>query len=247
MNKQLVAYITSAFPSKEFTVDLAIALSQNGVDTLELGIPFSDPVADGPLIEAANQRSLENGFRFKDVLDLSQKISEDVDLLWMGYFNSFYQQNLEKLLPLSKKIGVNGYIIPDLPYEETLRYKDLFEENELVNISFVAPTDGRERIEKITKDAQKFIYMVAYTGITGSGKDEDLRPFIENIKKCTDTPVFVGFGVDAKTAKQKAAHSDGVIVGSAFVKILLAENLTHTRKIEKCCSLARTIKDEINS
>lgn len=247
LSKQLVAYITSAFPDKEFTIDLARALAQNGVDTLELGIPFSDPVADGPLIEAANQRSLENGFKFKDAMEISKEIAGDIDLLWMGYFNSFYQQNLEKLLPLSKEIGLNGYIIPDLPYEETLQYKKLFEQNDLVNISFVAPTDSKERIETITKDAKKFIYMVAYTGITGSGKDENLKPFIDNIKSCTDTPVYVGFGVNAKTAKQKAAHSDGVIVGSAFIDILLKDDLSNTQKIERCCELAKVIKEEINS
>ena len=247
MSKQLVAYITSAFPNKEFTIDLARALSQNEVDTLELGIPFSDPVADGPLIEAANQRSLANGFKFKDAVEISKAIANDIDLLWMGYFNSFYQQNLEQLLPLSREIGINGYIIPDLPYEETLQYKKLFETNDLVNISFVAPTDSEERIAEITKDAKKFIYMVAYTGITGSGKDENLQPFIENIKKYTDTPVYVGFGVNAKTAKQKAAHSDGVIVGSAFIDILLKDDLSHTQKIERCCELSRTIKEEINS
>ncbi len=247
LSKQLVAYITSAFPNKEFTIDLARALSQNGVDTLELGIPFSDPVADGPLIEAANQRSLANGFKFKDAIEISKAIANDIDLLWMGYFNSFYQQNLEQLLPLSREIGINGYIIPDLSHEEALQYKELFENNNLVNISFVAPTDSEERIAEITKDAKKFIYMVAYTGITGSGKNENLRPFIENIKKYTDTPVYVGFGVNAKTAKQKSAHSDGVIVGSAFIDILLKEDLSDTQKIERCCELARTIKEEINS
>ncbi|SFV56136.1 Tryptophan synthase alpha chain [hydrothermal vent metagenome] len=247
MSKQLVAYITSAFPNKEFTTQLALALSESGVDTLEIGVPFSDPVADGPLIEAANQRSLANGFRFSDLLDISKEITSKVDLLWMGYFNSFYQQDLNKLLPLSKEIGINGYIIPDLPYEETLRYQKLFDENNLVNISFVAPTDSKERIATITKDAKKFIYMVAYTGITGSGKDEDLQPVIEDIRASTPTPIYVGFGVNAKTAKQKAKHSDGVIVGSAFIDILLKEDLSYTQKIEQCCKLAKVIKEEINS
>ena len=247
MTKKLVAYITSAFPDKNFTVDLALALTQNGVDTLELGIPFSDPVADGPLIEKANHLSLQNGFRFSDAIDITKQIAPQCDLLWMGYFNSFYQQNLDKLLPLSKELQLTGYIIPDLPYEETLRYEKLFERNDLVNISFVAPTDTKERIETITKKAKKFIYMVAYTGITGSGKDENLQPFIEMIRNSTTTPVYVGFGVNAKTARSKAAHSDGVIVGSAFIEILLDDSLSHTQKIERCCALAQTIKEEINA
>ncbi len=245
--KQLVAYITSAYPDKAFTKDLALSLSQNGVDTIELGVPFSDPVADGPLIEEANHRSLERGFKFNDLIEISNDIAKELDILWMGYFNSFYQQNMEKLLPKTKALGVGGFIIPDLPYEETLQYQELFETNDLVNISFVAPTDPEDRIEKIVKNAKKFIYMVAYTGITGSGKSENLQPFIDNIKKYSDTPVYVGFGVNAKTAKAKAAHSDGVIVGSAFINFLLREDLSYTQKIEQCSKLAGIIKEEINS
>ena len=244
--KQLVAYITSAFPDKNFTIDLAHTLCQNGVDTIELGIPFSDPVADGPLIEEANHLSLANGFKFTDLLDITKQTANALDILWMGYFNSFYQQNLQKLLPLAKELGLHGTIIPDLPHEETLRYRELFSQNNLANISFVAPTDSKERIATITKDAKKFIYMVAYTGITGSGKDENLKPFIENIKACSTTPVFVGFGVNEKTAKAKAKDADGVIVGSAFIKILL-EKSTYSQKIEKCSKLAGIIKEEINS
>jgi tryptophan synthase alpha chain len=245
--KNLVAYITSAYPDKNFTCDLALELCQNGVDTVELGIPFSDPVADGPLIEEANHRSLHQGFKFRDILDISQEIAPQIDVLWMGYFNSFYQQGMEQLLPKAKELGVAGCIIPDLPYEETLQYAKLFEQNNLANISFVAPTDPKERIKTIVKDAKKFIYMVAYTGITGSGKDENLQPFINDIKAYSNTPVYVGFGVNAKTAKAKAQHSDGVIVGSAFIEILLQESLSYTQKIQQCCNLAKIIKEEINS
>jgi len=245
--KKLVAYITSAFPDKNFTKDLALSLAQNGVDTLELGVPFSDPVADGPLIEKANHLSLDNGFKFSDLLDISKEIASDIDTLWMGYFNSFYQQDLSKLLPLAKDLHVNGFIIPDLPYEETLQYQDILKDNNLVNISFIAPTDPKKRIQTIVQDAQKFIYMVAYTGITGSGKNEDLKPFINDIKEFSQTPVYVGFGVNERTAKEKAKHSDGVIVGSAFIDILLKEDLSLTKKIQQCNILASNIKDAINS
>ena len=245
--KKLVAYLTSGYPENSFTVDLALALGENGVDTLEFGVPFSDPVADGPLIEKANHKALELGFKFKDLLEISKVVAPKVDTLWMGYFNSFYQQNLKELLPLAKEIGVNGLIIPDLPHEEALLYKDLFQENSLANISFVAPTDGEERIKEVVNQAQKFIYMVAYTGITGSGKAEDLQPFLDSIKKYTQTPVYVGFGVNAKTAKDKVLGADGVIVGSAFIDILLKENLTYQQKITQCCDLSNLIKNEINS
>lgn len=245
--KNLVAYITSGYPEKSFSIDLALALGENGVDTLEFGVPFSDPVADGPLIEKANHKALELGFKFSHLLEISQAVAPKVDTLWMGYFNSFYQQNLEKLLPLANQLGVNGLIIPDLPHEEALKYSKLFKANNMANISFVAPTDSDERIHEVVSQAQKFIYMVAYTGITGSGVSEDLQPFLASIKKYTKTPVYVGFGVNEKTAKEKVKGADGVIVGSAFVDILLRENLNYSQKITECSSLANIIKDTINS
>ena len=245
--KKLVAYITSGYPEKSFSIDLALALGENGVDTLELGVPFSDPVADGPLIEKANHKALELGFKFKDLLEISKEVAPKIDTLWMGYFNSFYQQDMQKLIPLASQIGVNGLIIPDLPHEEALVYKNLFDTNNMANISFIAPTDSETRIEEIISDAQKFIYMVAYTGITGSGTTEDLQPFLASIKKYTQTPVYVGFGVNTKTAKAKVQGADGVIVGSAFIDLLLKENLSYTQKIKKCSELAKILKNEINS
>jgi tryptophan synthase alpha chain len=244
--KKLVAYITSGYPEKSFTIDLALSLGENGVDTLELGVPFSDPVADGPLIEKANHKALELGFRFKHLLEISKIVAPKVDTLWMGYFNSFYQQNMELLLPHAKELGVNGLIIPDLPHEEALGFSELFDENNLSNISFVAPTDSEARIQEVVSDAKKFIYMVAYTGITGSGKAEDLQPFLSSIKKYTQTPVYVGFGVNAKTAREKVRGADGVIVGSAFIDILLKDGLSYTQKIKECSELAKVLKNEIN-
>lgn len=244
--KKLVAYITSAYPEKSFTVDLALSLGENGVDTLELGIPFSDPVADGPLIEKANHKSLDLGFKFEHLLEISKIVAPQIDTLWMGYFNSFYQQDMTNITKLANELGVNGFIIPDLPHEEAQVYKKLFDENTLTNISFVAPTDSKERIAKIIKDAKKFIYMVAYTGITGSGASEDLQPFLADIKTFTNTDIYVGFGVNKKTAKEKVKGADGVIVGSAFVDILLKDDLNYTQKIKECNNLAKFLKEEIN-
>lgn len=244
--KQLVAYITAGYPDKNFTVDLALALGENGVDTLELGVPFSDPVADGPVIEAANQRALEGGFRFADLLEISEAIAPKIDTLWMGYFNPFYQYGMEALLDRAKAIGVNGMIIPDVPYEEAKTYHSLFENRGLANITFVAPTDGEERIAMITAEARKFIYLVAYAGITGSGKSEDLGEVLSMIKRHTQTPVYVGFGVNEQTAREKVQGADGVIVGSAIVNVLLDDSLSNTQKIAKCCEITRNIKSLIN-
>jgi tryptophan synthase alpha chain len=147
----------------------------------------------------------------------------------------------------ANKAGVNGFIIPDLPFEEAKPYKPAIEAAGLSLIDFIAPTDSKARIEEIVTDAKKFIYLVAYAGITGSGKSEDLQPVITDIKSFTDTPVYVGFGVDQHTAQEKAKGVDGVIVGSAFVKVLLDESLNHTQKITKIAALAKEIKEKINS
>ena len=244
--KQLVAYITSGYPEKSFSIDLALALGEAGVDSIELGVPFSDPVADGPVIEKANHAALSSGFIFSDLLEISEAIAKQVDTLWMGYFNPFYQRNMQELIPLASQLGVSGLIIPDLPHEEALLYKNVFSINNVANISFVAPTDSDERIKEVISDAQKFIYLVAYAGITGSGQSEDLRMTIDSIKSYTQTPVFVGFGVNEKTAKEKVKGVDGVIVGSSFINILLQEHLSYSQKIVQCSQLAQQIKEIIN-
>ncbi|HHH51462.1 MAG TPA: tryptophan synthase subunit alpha [Campylobacterales bacterium] len=244
--KKLVAYITTGYPSLSFTVDLALSLAQAGVDTLELGIPFSDPVADGPVIEKANLSALQNGFKLQHLFDASKEIAPHIDTLWMGYFNPFYHKGIDKFISEAKQSEVSGFIIPDLPFEEAKPYKSIIEENGLSLIDFIAPTDSKERIEQIVTNAQKFIYLVAYAGITGAGQSENLQPIVSDIKEFTNTPVFVGFGVDEKTAKEKAKGVDGVIVGSAFVKVLLDEKLNYTQKITKVSALAKEIKDKIN-
>jgi len=244
--KKLVAYITTGFPDKYFTVDLALALHDAGVDTLELGIPFSDPVADGPVIEKANQLSLQNGFRIDDLFEVSRETGPIADTLWMGYFNPFYHKGLDLFINKAKESRVNGFIIPDLPFEEAAPYKGMMREAGLNLIDFIAPTDTPQRIEKISKDADKFIYLVAYAGITGSGQSEDLSYVIDHIRSHTDTPVYVGFGVNEDTAKDKARGVDGVIVGSAFVKVLLDDLISPTSKIAKITEMAREIKEKIN-
>jgi tryptophan synthase alpha chain len=245
--KKLVAYITTGYPDIHFTEDAALALKEAGVDTLELGVPFSDPVADGPIIEEANLLSLQNGFKIADLLEVSENIAKEIDTLWMGYFNPFYHRGMDTFIQDAKQRGVSGFIIPDLPYEESLLYHDKCKANDLALISFVAPTDSKERIETIVKDAQKFIYLVAYAGITGSGKSEDLSQVIRHTREVSKTDIYIGFGVNAKTAKAKVKDVDGVIVGSAFVSIMLDDNLTYDEKFKQMQELARTVKSEINS
>ena len=244
--KNLVAYITTGYPSLDFTIDMALALADAGVDTLELGMPFSDPVADGPVIEKANLKALQGGFKLEHLFKASREIAPKIDTLWMGYFNPFYHKGMEFFIDQAKQSGVNGFIIPDLPFEEAQPYQSMMKAADLTLIDFIAPTDSKERIKEIVTDAQKFIYLVAYAGITGAGQSEDLQPIITEIKEHTNTPVYVGFGVDQHTAKEKAKGVDGVIVGSAFVKVLLDETLNNSQKITKIANLAQEIKEKIN-
>ena len=244
--KKLVGYITSSYPDNNFTVDLALSMKESGVDTLELGIPFSDPVADGPVIEKANLQALANGFKLKDLFDVTSKIAPQMNTLWMGYMNPFYHHGMEAFFKKAQEYGVKGAIIPDLPYEEALLYNDLTRQYNQALISFVAPTHNENRIKKVVANAKEFIYMVAYAGITGSGQKEDLTQIIENVKKYSNTPLYIGFGVDEKTCKEKAVGVDGVIVGSAFVKHIIDDSLSYDEKIKKISSLAYEIKQKIN-
>ena len=244
--KKLVGYITSSFLDNNFTVDLAFSMKEAGVDILELGMPFSDPVADGPVIEMANLKALQNGYTLNDLFEVSNKIAPHMDTLWMGYMNPFYHRGMEFFLTKAKEYNINGIIIPDLPYEEAQDYLELFSKYDKSLISFVAPNSSEGRIKRILKDAKKFIYLVGYSGITGSNKKEDLTSTIRDIRRYSNTPIYVGFGVDEKTALEKSIGVDGVIVGSAFVKQLLDDSLSATSKIAKICSIAKEIKEKIN-
>lgn len=244
--KKLVGYITTSLPNNNFTVDLAYSLKDSGVDILELGVPFSDPVAEGPIIEKANLLALKNGFKLNDLFEVSSKIAKDIDTLWMGYMNPFYHYGLENFLKKAVEYSVLGMVIPDLPYEMGKKYEELFKKYNKTNITFVAPTTPEDRIKLLVENSSKFIYMVAYAGITGSGRDEDLSQLIKNVRKYSQTPLYIGFGINEKTCKEKSKDVDGVIVGSAFVQHLLDDSLNSSEKIKKISSLAKEIKEKIN-
>jgi tryptophan synthase alpha chain len=245
--KKLVGYITASIPDRNFTVDLALQMKENGVDTLELGIPFSDPVADGPIIEEAGLKALQNGFNLNELFEISSQIAPHMDTLWMGYMNPYFHYGMENFLQKGKEAQIQGSIIPDLPYEESSSLKELFKKYDQMIIDFVAPTDSLEQIKKIIQQSEKFVYLVAYAGITGSEAKEDLTDVITNIKSYTQTPVYIGFGVNEKTAKKKSKNVDGVIVGTSFVKHLIDDALNYNEKIKKITQAAKTIKEEINS
>lgn len=245
--KKLVGFITSSLPENNFIIDLALKMKEAGVDTLELGIPFSDPVADGPVIEKASLLALQNGFRLDDLFEVSSKIAPYMDTLWMGYMNPFYKYGVENFLKIGQECGIKGAIIPDLPYEEAISYKDIFNKYNQTIIDFIAPTTPKTRIEMLVKNSKEFIYLVAYAGITGSGAKEDLTTIISDIRDVTKTSIYIGFGVDTHTAYEKSRGVDGVIVGSAFVKHLIDDSLSYNEKINNITSIAKEIKEKINS
>jgi len=245
--KKLVGFITSSYPSNNFTIDLALSMKEAGVDILELGIPFSDPVADGPIIEQASLQALKSGFKLDDLFEVSSKIAPHMDTLWMGYMNPYYKYGVENFLKKGKEYGIKGSIIPDLPYEEAIKYKDIFKQYNQSIIDFIAPTTPKNRIKMLTQNSSLFIYLVAYAGITGANKSEDLTQIIEQIREVSKTPIYIGFGVNTSTAKQKVKGVDGVIVGSSFVEKLIDTSLSNNEKITKICQIAKEIKDKINS
>lgn len=244
--KELVSFITCGFTDKEFSKELGAALIEAGSDRLELGIPFSDPVADGALIEKASLSAIKAGFKTKDAFEIASCLSSKAPIYFMGYFNSFFSGGFGSFCEKASASGVKGFIIPDLPFEEGARYAKTMEAHNLSNISFLAVTHADERVEMVARASKEFIYLVAFAGITGADKSEDLQPILQKVKSVTDTKVFVGFGVNEKTAKSRAEGADGVIVGSAFTKIVLDESLSGGQKIAECAKLAKIIKEQIN-
>lgn len=223
--KAFVVYITAGDPNLSMTGKLAIALEKSGADIIELGIPFSDPLADGPTIQAASQRALKSGANlkkiFKTVSAMRNKIG--IPLVFMTYYNPVLQYGPSGFFKDCGRYGVDGVIIPDLPAEEGGEIIKLGRRNRVATIFLVAPTSTRKRIANISKKSTGFIYYVSLTGVTGarSKLPAELKSKVRLIKSITDKPVTVGFGVSsAAQAKEIAGVADGVIVGSAIVKII---------------------------
>ncbi len=243
--KKLVGFITSSYPNPNFTVDLVLSMAEAGMDIVELGVPFSDPVADGAVIEKASHEAIKAGFRFDDIFTISSKIVGTIDTYTMGYTNMFYRYGIENYIKKASEVGIKGTLIPDMPYEEAVVYADLQRQHNHKFVDFVAPTDDKERIKHILKYSSNFVYLVAYAGITGQATRTDLSQTIANIRQTTDTPIYLGFGVDENNAKKKAVNVDGVIVGTAFVRDLLDESLNFKEKLDIITKKIKMIKDQI--
>ena len=222
--KAFIPFITCGDPDTDTTYNVVIEAVKNGADLIELGIPFSDPTAEGPVIQGANIRALEGGITTDKVFELVKRIRKEVKtpLVFMTYANVVFSYDPDKFIRTCSEIGIDGLIIPDIPYEEKDEFLPFCEKYDVDLISMVAPT-SKDRISMIAKEAKGFIYVVSSMGVTGmrSSFAEGLSSVISEIRAVPDVPCAIGFGIsDPSQAKEMSGYADGVIVGSAIIKIL---------------------------
>lgn len=226
-NNILNVYYTAGFPTLKDTVSIAQYLEQAGADIIEIGIPFSDPVADGPTIQGSNKIALENGMTTKILLEQVTEIRKGVKIpiILMGYFNPVMQYGVEKFAKDAASAGVDGLILPDLPiFEFEQNYKDLFDSIGLSNTFLISPTTSEERIREIDRASNGFIYAVSSTSITGAKGDFSVAQisYFDRLKRLKlRNPLLIGFGISNHATFSKACeYSAGAIVGSAFITLL---------------------------
>ncbi len=222
--KAFIPFITCGDPDADTTYETVLEAVKNGADLIELGIPFSDPTAEGPVIQDANLRALSGGITTDKVFDLVRRIRKetDVPLVFMTYANVVFSYGADRFIRTSSEIGIDGMIIPDIPYEEKEEFLPYCHKYGVDLISMIAPT-SEDRIAKIAKEAEGFIYIVSSMGVTGmrSSFSSDLEKIVSGIREVTSVPCAIGFGIsNPEQAAKMAAVSDGVIVGSAIVKKL---------------------------
>ncbi len=224
----LIPFITAGDPDLEMTAKLIFALAESGADLIELGVPFSDPMADGPTIQAASERALAAGTTLNGVLQLVADVRQQtqIPLILMGYYNPIFRYGAERFARDAAVAGVDALLLVDLPPEEVAEISAVLQESGIELITLLAPTTPRERMKRLAAAAEGYLYYVSMTGVTGAQKisPENIQVAVKELKGMTSVPVGVGFGITtAADAKAVGAFADGVIVGSALVKII-AEN-----------------------
>ena len=221
--KAFIPFITCGDPSLEVTEQLVYAAEEAGADLVELGIPFSDPTAEGPVIQAANTRALSGGVTTDKIFDMVRKIRKNtqIPLVFMTYANVVYSYGTDRFLQTAAEIGMDGLILPDLSFEEKAEFDEPCKKYGLDLISLIAPT-SHERISMIAREASGFVYCVSSLGVTGVRKEitTDIGAMVKLVKEAKDIPCAIGFGISTpEQAAKMAAVSDGAIVGSAIVKL----------------------------
>ena len=222
--KAFIAFITCGDPDLATTKKAIKEAVENGADLIELGIPFSDPTAEGVVIQAANIRALENGITTDKIFDFVREIREEIKipLVFMTYANVIFSYGAEKFISLCKEVDIDGIILPDLPFEEKNEFEPICKQYGIDLISLIAPT-SKDRISKIAKNASGFLYIVSSLGVTGTRTEikTDLKSIMKVVRENTDIPCAIGFGISTpEQAKKMSNIADGVIVGSAIVKLL---------------------------
>ncbi|HEY93922.1 MAG TPA: tryptophan synthase subunit alpha [Dehalococcoidia bacterium] len=225
----LIAYITTGYPSIDATLKAVPILAENGCDIIELGIPFSDPLADGVTIQNASYHALQNGITPEICLELAGTLRKKVDtpLVFMSYYNPIYHYGIEKFCIACSVSGIDGLIIPDLPPEEGVEIEETTLNNGIDLIYLLAPTSNKERIRLGAEHSRGFVYLVSVIGVTGARSflPFDLKDFIAGVRKMTNKPLCVGFGISTpEQAAQVGSLADGVIVGSRIVQLLESDD-----------------------
>ncbi|MGD9116612.1 MAG: tryptophan synthase subunit alpha [Dehalococcoidia bacterium] len=223
--KALIPYVTVGYPTIEATLEVVPLLAQNGADIVELGIPFSDPLADGVTIQRSSHQALLKGVTINTCLDVAEKLRKqtDVPLVFMTYYNPVFHYGLEAFCKDSAAAGVDGLIIPDLPPQEGGELEKVAPKHDLDLIYLLAPTSPPERIKLVASKSRGFIYLVSVTGVTGAREalPADLAAFADRVRKAASQPLCVGFGISTpQQAQRVAAIADGVIVGSRIIQLM---------------------------
>ncbi len=233
--RAFMPYLCAGDPTPELTTKLLLTLEAAGADMIELGVPFSDPIADGPTVQRASERALKHQISLQDIIELVKSVRKqtDIPIALMSYYNPIFKMGESSFCKAAKDAGIDGVIVPDLPPEEALPLLDVAPEYDFATIFLVAPTSQQERMKKIASVSTGFIYCVSLTGVTGvrTKLSDEITPMIENLRRHTDKPLSVGFGVSTPDqAKQVAKVADGVIVGSAIVNVI-EENMDDESKL----------------
>ena len=222
--KAFIAFITCGDPDLATTAEVVKEAARNGADLIELGIPFSDPTAEGPVIQGANIRALKGGVTTDKIFDFVRELRKEVTvpMVFMTYANVVFSYGSEKFIATCKEIGMDGLILPDVPFEEKEEFQSICDQYDMDFISLIAPT-SENRIAMIAKEAKGFLYIVSSLGVTGTRTEikTDLSSIVEVVRQNTSVPCAIGFGISTpEQAKKMAGLSDGAIVGSAIIKIL---------------------------
>ena len=246
--KAFIAFVTCGDPDLETTAKVVRAAVENGADLIELGIPFSDPTAEGPVIQGANLRALRGGITTDKIFAFVKELRRDVKvpMVFMTYANVVFSYGAEKFIPPCRDIGIDGLILPDLPFEEKEEFLPACRQYDVDLISLIAPT-SENRISMIAREAEGFIYIVSSLGVTGTRNEirTDLSSIVKVVRENTKVPCAIGFGISTpEQAKKMADISDGAIVGSAIVKLIEKYG---TDAPEHVAEYVKSMKDAIRS